>query len=324
MLETQEPNDTGRRQAGHDRWLGMQSAYAEYKRLSDSLESMEDSDDSSIADRLTLITLERRQQAAFEKYLDARLAYLEFRFDEANPPDVGAPDPPGSRSWVAFISSEPFLKLLAIALICTLAFSFVHEQRQVRNLELAQRELRTELNNQREAHKSRVQADSHAPDEPAPPPAARPAATPPKPAAQPSAKRPPNLSAKTRQMHQDAARPSIPDRHDRSAGSRSLYSFSLGPSSRPQAVGPIAVVVRSIDQYRKTASLSIVSDRSRLDVRRATLNQPLWIKYRQERVELRVERIAANRVDGHVIEYRDHDAKLTATLDQALRDLFRP
>src|SRR5690242_8187199 len=178
MLETQEPNETGQGQAGHERWLEMQSAYAEYKRLSDSLESMDDSDESSIADRLTLITLERRQQAAFEKYLDARLAYLEFRFDEANPPHNRAPDQPGSRSWVAFMTSEPFLKLLGVALICTLAFSFVHEQKQVRDLEVAQRELRTELNKQREAHQPPAQATFHPPAESSAPSPAQSAAEP--------------------------------------------------------------------------------------------------------------------------------------------------
>ena len=160
MLVREDSHELERRDGGHDRWLAMQSAYAEYRRVSEALESMHlPADDSSASQASRLIPLEGQQQAAFERYLEARIEFLEFRFDESNqpPPVVSSTLPiydpeetkPGSR-W-ASITGKPIVQILAAVLLCTTAFSLVREQKHVRELEASRDQLQSTLNQTRDS-----------------------------------------------------------------------------------------------------------------------------------------------------------------------------
>jgi len=85
MVDCNHSHEQDRRDDGHDRWLAMQSAHAEYRQASEALECIRrSSGDLSLDERARLTMLEGQQRIAFECYLEARMEFLEFRFDESN------------------------------------------------------------------------------------------------------------------------------------------------------------------------------------------------------------------------------------------------
>jgi hypothetical protein len=158
MLDGHDSHEPEHRNDGHDRWLAMQSAYAEYKRASEALECTHPpAEDSSAGQPSPLAALEGQQRAAFERYLEARMEFLEFRFDKsgrqsADVMTVPMRDTEDSRigSWMAFVKGRPVLQILAVILLCTTAFSLVREQKHVSDLEAARDELRATLNQTRD------------------------------------------------------------------------------------------------------------------------------------------------------------------------------
>jgi hypothetical protein len=131
----------------HDRWLAMQSAYIEYRRASEVLEDTDPStEDSSIgtSGRLPSTGLESQQRAAFERYLEARMEFLEFRFDKTNPPTARGVVPPASSARFRV------LQILAVVLLCTTAVSTARAVKHVRALEASRDELRATLNQTRD------------------------------------------------------------------------------------------------------------------------------------------------------------------------------
>jgi hypothetical protein len=329
MLDGDEMHEPERRDAGHDRWLAMQSAYAEYMHASEALECTHHSaDESSTSERLQLAMLEGRQRAAFERYLESRMEFLEFRFDESNQPG-GAPaiDVEGSTasSRFAFVKARPFLEILAVILLCATAFSLVREKQHLRNLELSREELQTALVKTRteiqllgqkmDALKPATQISAiHAVEHAAHPPArvGR--------AAAPHQMAPADQQRKRKAEMQ--AKPAIAKKRDPVTGTqspglaaRSYYSFSLGPSSHFTRVGPIEVSLRSMDTRRSAANLSIVSDLFKWDVQHVEMNQPVRINVggNQQPLELVLDRIDGNRLEGHLIENRTAPPDLRAS-----------
>src|SRR5690348_10137141 len=130
----------------HVRWLAMQSAYAEYRRSSDALEAAREADNNLVdTDLLRLTVLERQQRVAFERYMDARIAFLESQFDELNKPSGDPSDTPRDadgraadsrpRAWPGVRSVRAVLEALAVLLLCTTALSLIREQTRIRRLE---------------------------------------------------------------------------------------------------------------------------------------------------------------------------------------------
>jgi hypothetical protein len=319
MLDGDEMHEPERRDAGHDRWLAMQSAYAEYTHASEALECTHHSaDDSSTSERLQFAMLEGRQRVTFERYLESRMEFLEFRFDESNRP-AGAPVIDGecspAVSRFAFVKARPFLEILAVILLCATAFSLVREKQHLRNLESSREELQTALVKTRteiqllgqkmDALKpatqiSAIHAVEHATHSPS---RLGRAATPHQMAPVDQRKRKADLQAK----------PAIAKKRDPVTGTqgpglpaRSYYSFALAPSSHFTRVGPIEVSLRSVDTRRNAANLSIVSDLFKWDVQHVEMNQPVRINVggNQQPLELVLDRIDKNRLEGHLIENR--------------------
>jgi hypothetical protein len=139
----------------HDPWVSMQTAYLEYRSASEVLERTHQStEDSSEFGRLQMILLEGRQRAAFERYLHARMELLECRLDDSHclePEYSGLRAPSRGRSPLAIAGSRSVLEVLAVVLLCTTAFSLARELRHVRDLETTQVELRSKLQETREA-----------------------------------------------------------------------------------------------------------------------------------------------------------------------------
>jgi hypothetical protein len=70
-------------------------------------------------------------------------------------------------------------------------------------------------------------------------------------------------------------------------------------------VGPIKVSLKSVDVRRNVVDVSIVSESGKVAVQRLKLNQPARIKgsYRGQPLELVADRITANGLSGHLIEF---------------------
>jgi hypothetical protein len=125
MLEGDESHEPTRRDAGHNRWLAMQSAYAEYRGTSEALEcARQSANESSINERSLLTIAVDRQRVAFECYFEARMEFLEFRFDESNRLGAGRVAPAtrdtdhssiGSavRRWLAMSFGRRWVKAVA-------------------------------------------------------------------------------------------------------------------------------------------------------------------------------------------------------------------
>lgn len=154
-MEVENMQEPARRDEEHDRWLAMQSAYAEYRAASEALEcSRQSADDTS--ERLKLPVLEGHQWLAFERYFESRMEFLEARFDEINPPATCTAAPPQNdtdhsalNSWFA-INYRPVLQVLAVVLFATMVFALLREQKSVRDLEASRDELQVTLNQTRD------------------------------------------------------------------------------------------------------------------------------------------------------------------------------
>jgi hypothetical protein len=324
MLEIDDSHKPERRDDEHDRWLAMQSAYAEYRRASEALERTHQfADDSPTSERLRLSMLEGEQRVAFERYLEARMEFLEFRFDRSNWPGTGVASPPDKEassagSWLAFANCMPVLQILAVMVLCTTAFSLIREQNHLRDLEASRSDLGATLNQTRDGLQLYGQKlDTLAPPqhsaipqvERTPPVLARrgPAATLQadgrKPSAEGQWRRQPALRVQRKQV--GAKREPVPGTQSQRR-ERTYYSFSLVPSRQFKRVGPIKVSLRSVDAQRKCVSLSILSDSMQIDVPRLQPNQAVWINvgYHKQPLELVVDRIPGNRLDGHLVEPR--------------------
>jgi hypothetical protein len=335
MLEVDDSHEPERRDDEHDRWLAMQSAYAEYKRASEALEcTPQFADDSPTSERLRLSMLQGQQRVAFERYVEARMEFLEFWFDGRNLPGTGLAAPPKcdteyspAGSWLAFVNGMPVLQILAVILLWMTAFSLIREQKHVRDLEAARNELRATLNQTRDGLQLHGQKlDTWAPPqhpaipqvEHTPPvlarrrPDATLQATGRKPSAEGQWRHQPALDVQPKQV--GAKRAPVPGTQ-RQRRARTYYSFSLVPSRQFKRVGPVKVSVRSVDAQRKCVSLSILSDRMQIDVPRLQPNQAVWINvgYHEQPLKFVVDRIAGNRLDGHLVEPRINKAELRAS-----------
>jgi hypothetical protein len=318
MLESNNSNGEERRDEGHDHWLAMQSAYEEYRRAAEALDCVHESaDDLSPNEHLRLTTLEGRQRVAFERYVEARLAFLEFRFDESNDPDSGEVSPlrdakySGIRSWLTF-AQRLVLPILAIMLLSASAFSFVREQKRVHDLEAAREELRVTRDQTRNgldllgkkldglelSARPGAKQLEHSQRDGA---AAGSGANEQQPLREKELRRLPAVHTQPRQIA--AKGKPLPQARVQGIGTRTYGAFSLVPSRQFKRIGPVDVSVRAVDVQHKGVSLLVVSGHVRTEVPHLQQNQPLWIKMgdHQQPLGLVIDRIAKNRLDGHLI-----------------------
>ena len=295
MLDSGDLHEPERPNEGHDRWLAMQSAYSEYTRASEVLECTHQSTDgSSTSERLQLTMLEGKQRVAFERYLEARMEFLECRFDESNLPPADLPEEAvlGTSSRLAFAKTRPFLEVLAVILLCTTAFSLVREKQQLRKLETSRDGLQAALNETRDEVRllgQKVDAGNSTAGNKTP-----------------AEERGSHKALPVQQKKTVAKRRNpVQTAQGQRIGAHSYYRFSIGPSHQYTRVGPIEVSLRSVDARRQSANLFIVSNRVK-SVQRAETDQPVWINVggNQQPLELVVDRIAGDRLEGHLVESR--------------------
>ena len=328
MLEAEICKEQEQRDDWHARWLAMQAAYSEYRRSSEALECTRHSSDDAVAgDHLRLAMLEGQQRLAFERYVDARIAFLESRFDEMNRPeaDPGAPaapqpgNPSRIKEWLTVASSRPVLQTLAVLLLCSMSFSLVREQKRVRDLEVGRDKLLVAL--QQTEHAIELMRDRMDAAEPrtaaplvqrTPPAGANRVATGRRTGAGQPAKR--AVQQHTKQQKTNGIRASVPATPARPSNGHTPHDFSLPPSREFKRVGPLSVWVKSIDPKVRGVSLSIVSETVEVDVPLLKINEPVWVHTAHGHlVGLVADRITATRLEGHLIDGENGKSDLRAS-----------
>jgi hypothetical protein len=299
-----DSHELSQRADGHNRWVAMQVAYAEYQRASEALECLPLSGDSSNDERLLRAALQDRQRVAFERYLDARMEFLENRFDESERRRghglslvrkrvQGAF---GIASWLAFPNGRPVLPTLAaVMLLCAAGLYFVRQQNRIRELEAARDELWATLKQTRDQAQRLGLSANRQVDFARSEPARR---TP----------RPPATTAQhVPQKYANATVEPLAGVQVQRIGARTYYSFWLEPSRQSKRVGPIQVLLRSADAQRSYANLSLMLGPVKVEAPHLRVSQPLWIGdgQRQQPLELIVDRVAGNRIYARVVETRE-------------------
>jgi hypothetical protein len=302
MSELEDPNLHVCRDEAHEQWLAMQSAYAEYLRVSEVYEnSRESTRDSAEAGRCDLTLLDCRRDT-FERYLEARMEYLERRFDEGYRREAVMVFPPtpetgGPRTVSRLASLKWRITPILFGILSVTLFSFVREQKHVRDLDSVHDHLRASLSDTRgellslakklEARESIERSAVRQVED---------AAQPPAPAAQVDGRTP---------SGGDAVAPSRRIIKTTSPSVAARGYFSLSRSSQFKRVGPIKVSLKSVNLQRKSVEILLVSESGKVNVHRLRLNRPVRIKsgYRGQSMELVVDRITANGLSGHLIEF---------------------
>ncbi len=214
---------------------------------------------------------------------------------------------------------KPILQMLALALLCTTATSLVQEQKRVRGLETASDELRETLKQTRgevqllnrrfDAQESLQHSTSPRTEQTQGVPA--------------GSQAPRRIGSKGRPISRvpKSQHPALQKRGPETPGPDTTprtYRFSLSPSSQFRSVGPLKVLLRSINRSRSSVSLSATSNKTAITVQSLQLKQPIEmdIGNRQEGVELVIDQIRGNLVNGHVTELgRKDQPELRAELN---------
>ena len=98
-------------------------------------------------------------------------------------------------------------------------------------------------------------------------------------------------------------------------GERNYYEFHLDKTKGFQRVGPVSVSLRKVNFKRKSYNLAMIVDDAELNKKSVNLYEPVWITLsdRPQPLELVVNRINKNQVDGYVSEPKYRKSELTAS-----------
>jgi hypothetical protein len=308
MREGDESRERKQRNKGHDLRLKLQSAYVEYKQASEALESYDQStDESPSREVLRLAMLEGQQRLAFERYVEAKMEFLEFGIETNSRTGLHmvvptpATEHTGMRRWLA-AGWRPALEAAVVLMLCATALSGIRQQKRIGEMEGTRDKLWTALNQARDrlqilgqelelwevSEHSAIRQIQDTPEQ--------------KPRETRAALSGGRLQQKSEAMKREAS--TAIQIHN--VGARTYYTFSLTISRQFERIGPIEVSLRSIDTQQNSVSIAIVSDALRMEERHLQLNKPVWLPsgYRQQPLELVVNRIAGNHIDGGLVEPR--------------------
>jgi hypothetical protein len=283
----------------HERWLAMQMAFAEYMRASELFENSQELTCDLAGQRSESTLLDHRRDA-FERYLEARMEFLEGRFDEGYRREAAMASRPtramgGLRTVSRLAYPKWLIPLVAAGILSATVFSFAREQKHVRDLELARDQLRAGLSGTRdELRLLSEKLDARASTERLAVCQIEPAAQPPAHASQVAVRKPSGGERWRRLPEQTTT--------GRSVAARSY--FALSRSSQFKRVGPIEVSLKSVDVRGNSVDVSIVSEPGKVNVQHLKLNQAVRIKgHRGRPLELVVDRITERGLSGHLIEF---------------------
>jgi hypothetical protein len=98
-------------------------------------------------------------------------------------------------------------------------------------------------------------------------------------------------------------------------GESTFHEFTLAPSKQFQRVGPLGVSLQKTNTKRQYFDVSMMVDDIKLEKKHVNLYEPVWINLsdRPQPVELVVNKIAKNEVQGYIREPKYKKSELAAT-----------
>jgi hypothetical protein len=101
-------------------------------------------------------------------------------------------------------------------------------------------------------------------------------------------------------------------------GERNIYEFKLTKSKELQHVGPLSLSLRSTSTKHKTYDLAMMVDDNSLSKKHINLYEPVWITMgdRPQPVQLVVNRVTKDNVEGYVSEPKYRNSELSASTNQ--------
>jgi hypothetical protein len=292
MLDANNLPEEHPRNPADERWAEMRSAYAEYMRTSEALGRFSEiADDSCPVEDGDMLRLAGEQRVAFERYLETRMRFLECRFDDvqsARARIVGSPTRLSLRSSVTTLPA--LVRIVTLGILSISVLAFVRSQHEVRTLKMEQAGISATLDKTRGDLQllARKLDDGRL--------TAPPAIHQPDPAPNPPAPVLPVTKPKATTNKGWRRIPQQPTSH-------MSRQFSLVRSRHFKQIGPIEVSLISVDERQGSVNLSIGSGSGSLHFSHVRPNQPLWIPTgdRRRRVELIIDHIAKDGVDGRLI-----------------------
>lgn len=85
-------------------------------------------------------------------------------------------------------------------------------------------------------------------------------------------------------------------------GERNFYEFQIDKSKQFQRVGPIRVSLRKADLKHKAFNVTMIVDDNEIQKKNVNLYEPMWINLGGETVEVVVNQIAKDHIQGYLSE----------------------
>ncbi len=118
---------------------------------------------------------------------------------------------------------------------------------------------------------------------------------------------------------------SIAKTHDevialRKRGEQNVYEFRLNKSKQFQRVGPLSVSLRGSNPKHKNYDLQMMVEDNQLTKKHVNLYEPVWINLadRAQPVELVVNRVSKDQVEGYVTEPKYRKSELASSSEKPL------
>lgn len=104
----------------------------------------------------------------------------------------------------------------------------------------------------------------------------------------------------------------------RKRGEQNVYEFKLDKSKQFQKVGPLSVSLHGVNAKHKTYDLRMIVEDSEINKKHVNLYEPVWITLsdRAQPVELVVNRVGKNEVEGYLTEPKYKKSELAANADK--------
>src|SRR5262249_22290321 len=162
MTEHQDSQWLPHQRNQHECWAAMKTAYEEYRMASTILDSMMQMEEDGDAPTVTGTDF-RAQQRTFERYVEARMDFVDCCVDRATPPivdctppvEMSVPEPTKKKyfgvRWPPVAIAMPVVRGLSLTLLCATALSVILQQRHTRDLQTGLLELQGSIDRVGEA-----------------------------------------------------------------------------------------------------------------------------------------------------------------------------
>lgn len=107
-------------------------------------------------------------------------------------------------------------------------------------------------------------------------------------------------------------------------GEQNVYEFKLTQSKKLQRVGPLSLALRSTSVKHKTYDLAMMIDDNAMNKKHVNLYEPIWITLSDGPVQLVVNHLEKNEIEGYVSEPKYKKSELSAGSGQPAQPVAQP